>query len=85
MKGWLWNGMLAAAIALPALSGIARAQITDKDGCSDATLQGDYAFSVTILDPTNLPNFVVGIVEFDGKGNLTQVDYPADGLRGPRH
>jgi hypothetical protein len=78
MKSWLWNGMLAAAIALPTLSGVARAQSTDNVGCSNSTLQGDYAFSVTTL--TNLPNFVVGIVEFDGKGNLTQVDYPADGL-----
>jgi hypothetical protein len=76
MKSWLWNGTLAAGIALLALAGAVRAQ--DNDGCSNSTLQGDYAFSVTTL--TNLPNFVVGIVEFDGKGNLTQVDYPADGL-----
>jgi hypothetical protein len=25
MESWLWNGMLATAIALPALSGLARA------------------------------------------------------------
>jgi hypothetical protein len=83
MKSWLWNGMLAAAIALPALSGVARAQITDKDGCSDATLKGDYAFAVTgwnLLSGVWVPNFVVGIGRFDGTGGFTQVDYPADGL-----
>jgi hypothetical protein len=77
MKSWLWNGMLAAAITLPALSGVARAQITDKDGCSDATLKGDYAFALTNL---TTQNFVVGITQFDGKGNLTQIDYPGNGL-----
>jgi hypothetical protein len=83
MKSWLWNGMLAAAIALPSLSGMARAQ--DNDGCSNATLYGDYAFAVTgwILSPgqTWVPEFIVGIAQFDGKGKFTQVDYPADGLR----
>jgi hypothetical protein len=47
MKTWLWTGMLAAAIALPALRGVARAQSTDNDGCTNATLKGDYAFAVT--------------------------------------
>jgi hypothetical protein len=77
MKSWLWKGMLAAAIALPALSGAARAQSTDNDGCSDATLKGDYAFVVTAL---TTQTFVVGIGRFDGKGGFTQIDYPADGL-----
>jgi hypothetical protein len=85
LKSWLCKGMLAAAIALPAFSGGAEAQITDNDGCSNATLNGDYAFAVTgwTLSPGPLwvPNFVVGIGRFDGKGNFTQVDYPADGLR----
>ena len=40
MKSWLWKGMLAATIALPALSGVARAQSTDNDGCTNATLKG---------------------------------------------
>ena len=46
MKSWLWQGMLAVAIALPAQSGVVRAQSTDDDGCTNATLRGDYAFSV---------------------------------------
>ena len=85
MKSWLWNGMIAAAIALPALSGVALAQSTDNDGCTNATLKGDYAFSVTgwTLSPGPLwvPNFVVGIGRFDGVGGFSQVDYLADGLR----
>src|SRR5260370_38914170 len=82
MKSWLWNGMLAAVIALPALSGMARA---DNDGCSNATLHGDYAFAVTgwSLSPDQIwvPEFIVGIAQFDGNSKFTQVDYPADGLR----
>jgi hypothetical protein len=77
MKSWLWRGMLAAAIALPALSGVARAQSTDNDGCTNATLKGDYAFVVTALTGQT---FVVGIGRFDGKGGFTQIDYPAAGL-----
>jgi hypothetical protein len=78
MKSWLWKGMLAAAIALPALSGIARAQSTDNDGCTNATLKGDYAFSVIDF---SVPQVVVGIKTFDGKGNFTQRDYIGDSLR----
>jgi hypothetical protein len=75
MGSWLWNGILAAAIALPTLSGVARA---DDFGCSNATLRGDYAFSVLSLLPQNV---VVGIGTFDGKGGFTQIDYPGDRLR----
>ena len=46
MKSWLWKGMLAAVVALPAASGVARAQSNDNDGCTNATLKGDCAFSV---------------------------------------
>ena len=75
MRSWLSKGMFAAAIAFPALSGASRAQ--DDNGCSNATLKGDYAFAVT--DSTD-GAFVVGIAEFDGNGNLTQMDYPTNGL-----
>src|ERR1700730_3833992 len=78
MKSWLWKGMLAATIALPALSGVARAQSNDNDGCTNATLKGDYAFSVIDFI---LPQVVVGIGRFDGKGGFTQVDYIGDRLR----
>ena len=66
MLSWVFKGALAAAIALPALSGVARA------GCSNATLQGEYAFGATNL---TIPEVVAGIKVFDGNGNLTQRDY----------
>ena len=85
MKSRLWKGVFATVIALPALSGMARAESNDNDGCTNATLKGDYAFAVTgwtfSPGPLWIPNFVVGIGRFDGKGNYRQVDYPADGLR----
>jgi hypothetical protein len=83
MTGWLWNGMLAASIALPALSGAARAQ--SDEGCSNATLKGEYAFGVTAYTPPGLPEgppqVVAGIKIFDGKGKFTQRDYRGDSLR----
>jgi hypothetical protein len=85
MKSWLWRGILAGTIALPALSGMARAQSTDNDGCTNATLKGDYAFSVSawhlISGQPPVPQVVVGIVRYDGKGNRTQIDYIGDSLR----
>ena len=87
MKSRLFQGMLAAAIALPALSGAARAGGTDDYGCSNATLKGEYAFGVTAYTPPTYPNppteVVTGIKVFDGQGNLTQRDYAGDNLAGP--
>ena len=77
MKSWLFQGMLTAAIALPALSGVARAGGTDDYGCSNATLKGEYAFGVTNL---TIPRVVAGIKVFDGNGNLTQRDYIGDSV-----
>ena len=78
MKSWSWKEMLAAAIVLPALSGAAWAGGDDDLGCSNATLKGDYAFSVlTIVEaPPGAPGVVVGLGTFDGKGGFTQIDYP---------
>ena len=70
--------MLAAAIALSALGGTARAGGSDDFGCSNATLQGDYAFSVVALTTQTV---VVGLGTFDGKGGFAQIDYPGDRLR----
>jgi hypothetical protein len=87
MKRQLFQGLLAAAIALPALSGAARAAGADDYGCSNATLQGEYAFAVTAYTPPGLPNgppsVVTGIRVYDGIGHFTQRDYggnktPAD-------
>jgi len=74
---WLSKGTLLAAIALPALSGVARA---DDFGCSDATLTGEYAFGVTSYTPSYPPTVVAGIKVFDGNGNLTQRDYGGDSV-----
>ena len=71
MKSRLSGGMLAAAIALAALSGAARA---DDFTCSNATLQGEYAFGVTNFTAPQI-HVAAGIVFFDGKGNTTQRDY----------
>jgi hypothetical protein len=82
MKTWFWSGMMAALIALPALSGVAWAGVGDDFGCSNATLKGEYAFGVTAYTPPNLPDgppaVAAGIKVFDGKGNLTQRDYRGD-------
>jgi hypothetical protein len=76
MSSWLLKGMMAATIALPAVSGVARA---DDFGCSNATLHGEYAFGVTnyVGNPTVV---VAGIKVFDGNGNLTQRDYGGDAV-----
>jgi hypothetical protein len=76
MKTWLSKGLLAAVIALPAMSGTAWAH--DDGGCSEATLRGDYAFSVVDLTTQGV---VIGLATFDGKGGFAQIDYPGDRLR----
>jgi hypothetical protein len=80
MKSWFWKGLLAAAIALPALTGTAWAGGSDDLGCSKATLKGAYAFSVLTIagDAPQGPNVVVGLGTFDGRGGFTQIDYPGD-------
>jgi hypothetical protein len=82
MKSWWWKEMLAAAIVLPALSGAAWAGGSDDLGCSNATLKGDYAFSVlTIVEgPPEGPNVVVGLGTFDGRGGFNQIDFPGNGI-----
>ena len=71
-KCWLWVGLMATAIAAPALSGVAWA-----DGCSNATLKGEYAFGVSVLTTQSV---VAGIKVFDGNGNLTQRDYQGNSI-----
>ena len=76
MNSWNFKGMLAAAIALPALSGAAWAGRSDDLGCSNATLKGAYAFSVLTVAAATGPNVVVGLGTFDGRGGFVQIDYP---------
>jgi hypothetical protein len=65
--------MTLAGILTYVIGGRAAAQ-----GCSDATLRGQYAFGVTGYTP---PGVVAGIKVFDGEGGLTQRDYQGDSLR----
>ena len=77
--------VLAALITLLALSGAARAQASDNDGCSNSTVKGDYAFTIsgqtfnpdgssTVLNGVAITNFD-GKTDSQGKGGLTQVDF----------
>jgi hypothetical protein len=81
MRKWLSSGLLAVAIALPALSGAARAGGGNDLGCSNATLKGAYAFSVLTIVAASPPGpgVVVGLGTFDGRGGFTQIDYPGNG------
>ena len=79
MKRWLLVGVMGIGIAVPALSGVARAGGPDDFGCSNATLKGEYAFGVT--NHVGNPIVVVaGIEVFDGNGNFTQRDYGGDSV-----
>jgi hypothetical protein len=61
--------MLAALITVLALSGAA--QGSDNDGCSNSTLKGDYAFTISgqVFNPDGTSTLVngVAITNFDGK------------------
>jgi hypothetical protein len=68
----------AIAVAM-ACAGAASAYAQDNDSCSNATLRGDYGFTIagSILNPdgTITTRNGVAMTHFDGNGNLTQVDY----------
>jgi hypothetical protein len=72
---------MATAIALPLLGGAAWAGGSDDLGCSNATLKGDYAFSVLTIVAASPPGpgVVIGLGTFDGKGGFTQTDFPGNG------
>lgn len=78
LRRWLWVGVV---IAVSALGGVAQAGGSDDLGCSNATLNGDYAFSVLTIFATSPPGpgVVVGLAMFDGRGGFTQIDYPGNG------
>jgi hypothetical protein len=75
MKSWISIEILATAIALPILSDAASANAFE---CSNATLNGEYAFGDTNYTTSSVVN---GIKYFDGNGSLTQRDYQGDSLR----
>jgi hypothetical protein len=85
MKRVLKHYLEGAAIFFiaPALlligSTAAQAQSSDNDGCSNSTLKGDYAFTVSgqIFVPNGpvVQREGVAMTNFDGEGNLSQVDF----------
>ena len=76
MKARMLIALLATAVSLPLTT---QAQANDNDGCTNATLSGDYAFTVSgqLLPPGGAPIAREGVAmaHFDGEGGLTQVDF----------
>jgi hypothetical protein len=76
MRSFLFKAALGIAISPLFLCSSAKAQ--DNDGCSIATLNGDYAFTVSgqIFLPTGavVQREGIAMTHFDGAGGLTQVD-----------
>ena len=57
---------------------VAQSQEFRLDGCSNRTLRGSYAFAIDgtiIAGPNRLLLRGLAMTEFDGRGNLTQVDF----------
>jgi hypothetical protein len=85
MKRLLRYGLKSTAIILVAIAMFliggpaARGQSNDNDGCSDSTLKGDYAFTVSgqIFLPSGLviQREGVAMANFDGEGKFKQVDF----------
>ena len=82
-NGWFQNVKIAAPLAMVCclvLSGsAARAQDqSNNDQCSNRTIRGDYGFKIdgTLINgPRTGLLRAVAMTNFDGKGNLTQVDF----------
>jgi hypothetical protein len=74
------RGLIAFSLMLVLNS---RCFAADNDGCSDATLRGDYGFTILGDQPnpdgTTSPVVGVAITHFDGAGKLTQKDFRVDG------
>ena len=60
MKGWLRTGVLAAAIVLPALSGVAGAQSNDNDRCREGRIAMSRRFKSVALSTVSLAAIVLG-------------------------
>jgi hypothetical protein len=87
MKASFWGGIVATVAALSVVSGVAQAQVSDNDGCSNATLRGDYAFSthgallgflisgVPQYFSSPVPLDAVAMSNADGRGKFTTVGF----------
>ena len=69
---------LVAAFAASAIP-MARAQSTDNDSCTNATVSGDYAFTISgqifIPNGPTIERKGIAMMHFDGVGGFTQVDF----------
>ena len=78
MKFFPLKGAAGLGLLWTCLSGSAHAQSTDNDGCTNATLTGDYAFTISgqIFVPNGpvIQREGIAMTHFDGAGNLSQVD-----------
>ena len=93
MKISMLKMIFVLAMGVFALAGLAQAQSSDNDNCSNRTLKGDYAFKVygQFWGPGGVVVLRDGVAmtHFDGLGGLTQVDYimsngvPVSGPRDP--
>ena len=91
MRSLLLKQAFATAVMALAMVGTTRAQSWDNDGCSNATLNGDYAFTVSgwfnTTNPAGLPVTVqrlgIAMTHFDGLGGLKQVDYVVSNVAPP--
>ena len=76
MKTSIRKGLVPTTLTLLTLCGTASAW--ENHGCTDATLYGDYAFTVSgeIFLPTgaSILRQGVALTQFDGAGHLTQLD-----------
>jgi len=87
MKASLLKAIIAGIFLVGFMSPWARAQGKDYDGCSDATLKGDYAFTVYgtiwVKDTQGVLEAVqrdgIAMTHFNGTGGLSQVDYVVSG------
>jgi hypothetical protein len=71
----IWIVALTATFLVPAFS---LAQSGDNDGCTNATLTGDYALRVSgwvVLGGSVVDRQGVAMTHFNGTGSLTQVDF----------
>lgn len=90
MKYSVLKATVAGLFVLGVMGGVLRAQ--DNDGCSNSTLKGDYAFTVSgqfFLPGSNNTTLTVqrdgvAMTHFDGAGNLTQVDFVLSSPNAPQ-
>ena len=70
--------LMGAGTLLIGPHAVAQSQEFRLDGCSNRTLRGSYAFAIDgtiIAGPNRLLLRGLAMTEFDGRGNLTQVDF----------